>query len=169
MPICKKCQNPFPNTITSDGKTIYLHKRKYCLTCSPFGLHNTRIPGQSEKQKCKMCGCILTCKNSYQRKKRNGFHSYCKPCHAKQHKERIRKFKKLCVNYKGGKCEICNYDRYIGALDFHHSNGQKEFQISKCHATQLTERIRKELDKCRLLCCRCHREEHELSDGDVSI
>lgn len=26
----------------------------------------------------------------------------------------------MAIAYKGGKCQICGYDRYVGALEFHH-------------------------------------------------
>ena len=43
---------------------------------------------------------------------------------------RIRLKEKL-VEYKGGKCEICGYDKCITALEFHHLNPEeKEFSIS---------------------------------------
>jgi len=44
----------------------------------------------------------------------------------------MRKFKEKCVEYKGGKCDICGYDKYVGALEFHHENQkEKDFEISK--------------------------------------
>lgn len=38
------------------------------------------------------------------------------------------KIKEMGVQYKGGKCCICGYDKYIGALEFHHLDpNQKDF------------------------------------------
>jgi len=37
MPICRKCNDNFPNSITVEEKRIYLHRRSYCLECSPMG------------------------------------------------------------------------------------------------------------------------------------
>jgi len=31
----------------------------------------------------------------------------------------LYRFKEQCVAYKGGKCERCGYDKYIGSLEFH--------------------------------------------------
>lgn len=39
---------------------------------------------------------------------------------------RRRKFKVKSVAYKGGKCEICGYNKCIGALDFHHVNPEEK-------------------------------------------
>jgi len=68
--------------------------------------------------------------------------------------------KRKAVEYKGGKCYICNYNKYVGALDFHHSNpDEKDFAISDLR-TYSWEKVRNELDKCICLCSNCHREVH---------
>ena len=41
MPVCQKCQAKFPIWLKVDGKKRNLKNRKFCLNCSPFGLHNT--------------------------------------------------------------------------------------------------------------------------------
>lgn len=77
---------------------------------------------------------------------------------------RIR-LKHRLVLYKGGKCEKCGYDKiqYLRAFDFHHIDPNlKEFNISG--NTWGFARAKKEVDKCRLLCSRCHAEEHETED-----
>lgn len=64
------------------------------------------------------------------------------------------------VEYLGGKCIVCGYDRCIKALDFHHRDPEKKgFTLGNSY-NMSWERIRRELDKCVLICCRCHREEH---------
>ena len=60
----------------------------------------------------------------------------------------------------GGKCKVCGYNKYYGALDFHHINpNEKGFTLSK-KATYNFERVKIELDKCIMLCSNCHRELH---------
>ncbi len=78
-----------------------------------------------------------------------------------------RRAKKLrAVQYKGGKCRICPYDRCMGALQFHHLDPeQKDFHIAKAGAWAWS-RIVKELDKCILVCANCHAEIH---DGMVDL
>ena len=70
-----------------------------------------------------------------------------------------RSLKKQCVDYKGGKCKRCGYDKYPEVLDFHHRDPiEKDFQISDKGWS--FERLKKELDKCDLVCKNCHEEIH---------
>lgn len=72
-----------------------------------------------------------------------------------------RKRKKDLVEYKGGKCEICGYNKSIWALNFHHINPEeKEYQLSSGNCKSL-EKDKQELDKCILVCHNCHAELHE--------
>lgn len=67
--------------------------------------------------------------------------------------------KAILVQYKGGKCAKCGYDKCIEALHFHHVDpSQKEFSV--CSASYSIDRLKKEADKCILLCSNCHIEEH---------
>lgn len=75
--------------------------------------------------------------------------------------ERRRKLKEMAVTYKGGKCEKCGYNECIAALDFHHLNPlEKDFSIGNKGYTRSWENIKKEIDKCILVCANCHREIH---------
>lgn len=75
--------------------------------------------------------------------------------------KRRRKIKELAVEYKGGKCERCGYNKYIGALEFHHLDPhKKDFSLSHKGHCRSWEAVKKELDKCVLVCANCHREIH---------
>jgi hypothetical protein len=64
------------------------------------------------------------------------------------------------IKYKGGCCEVCRYDKCFDALIFHHRNpSEKDFIIAGNHARKL-EHLKNEVDKCALLCNRCHSEIH---------
>ena len=70
------------------------------------------------------------------------------------------KVKKMAIEYKGGKCQICGYNRCIAAFDFHHlDRSQKDINISSGNTIAWTK-LKIELDKCILLCANCHREKH---------
>ena len=67
------------------------------------------------------------------------------------------------VEYKGGKCCICGYNKNLAALDFHHKNPlTKDFELSY-YSRKNWESIVLELDKCLLLCSNCHKELHNPS------
>ncbi|MDO8558440.1 MAG: hypothetical protein Q7S09_04625 [bacterium] len=73
--------------------------------------------------------------------------------------KRRRKLKMLAVEYKGGKCQVCGYKKCIWALDLHHRNpASKEFAIGDKGYTRSWDAIKRELDKCILVCANCHRE-----------
>ncbi len=171
MPTCANCQNYFPNTMKIEGKPRNVQHRKYCIMCSPFGLHRTRPIGfvsavSAGKKKCFRCGHVKPATDFYTRRKGTGLSPYCKPCALEESLSRITRFKQNCVNYKGGKCEICGYNRYFGALEFHHKNPtEKDFIISHSRAWTFNDKIKREIDKCRLLCSNCHREEHAKISG----
>jgi transposase len=62
--------------------------------------------------------------------------------------------------YKGGKCGICGYNRTTDALEFHHLDpAEKSYNIASGFGKPWRV-LRKELDKCVLLCKNCHAEVH---------
>jgi hypothetical protein len=64
------------------------------------------------------------------------------------------------IEYKGGRCEICGYDKCMRALSFHHKNpNEKDFSISGKSLS--FEKLRGEVDKCMLVCSNCHSEIHD--------
>lgn len=73
--------------------------------------------------------------------------------------KRRRKVKEKAIAYMGGRCQICSYDRYQGALDFHHIDpSTKSFGIGSYGHSRSWERVKEELAKCILVCANCHRE-----------
>lgn len=80
---------------------------------------------------------------------------------------RYTSFKTIAINYKGGKCIVCGYNKCFAAMDFHHIKGDsKESTIadliskSSGNSKSPIEFLKSELDKCVLLCANCHREYH---------
>jgi predicted transcriptional regulator len=65
-----------------------------------------------------------------------------------------------CINYKGGKCIKCGETSPL-KLAFHHTNpSEKNFEIGSSSRSLSFDILKKELDKCVLLCENCHREIH---------
>jgi len=70
-----------------------------------------------------------------------------------------RRLKARAIEYKGGKCILCGYDRCNAALEFYHlDTTTKSFGLSRKGVIRSWESTMKELDKCALICANCHRE-----------
>ena len=71
--------------------------------------------------------------------------------------KRRKVVRQKAIEYKGGKCQLCGYNKCMEALEFHHF-ANKKFGISQKGYTRSWEKVKEELDKCVLLCANCHRE-----------
>ncbi len=100
--------------------------------------------------------CSAKCKNADTNNKHQNYV-------AQQRRGYKRKAKLLVL--KGGKCEICNYNKNTAALCFHHINPKtKAFQIDIRHCSNTSwDNLLKEVKKCQLLCLNCHAEVHNPS------
>jgi hypothetical protein len=105
---------------------------------------------------CEMCG------REYEYNRKAG-HTYkkCNSCCDKiKNRSNKQRLKSKAVEYKGGKCSICGYDKCMAALEFHHLDKEaKEFSLSNI-GWKKWETIKAELDKCSLVCSNCHKEIH---------
>ena len=111
------------------------------------------IPKYIEKECSKhgLCKYVLEGRGYYR----------CAKCRSSSVSNRRKKVKQILVEYKGGKCEICGYNKCIAALEFHHKDHkEKDFNLSKNGITFGIKRAKKEVDKCMLVCSNCHREVH---------
>lgn len=78
------------------------------------------------------------------------------------YRNKRKEIKKYAVELKGGKCQICGYNKCLSALEFHHIDPtKKDFAIGQNMKSLLNDSFKEELNKCILLCSNCHREEHE--------
>ena len=85
----------------------------------------------------------------------------CKKCLVEYDYQKRHRIKEQLVEYKGGKCEICGYNKCLNALDFHHRNPEeKEYALNTANYNKSFEKLKKEVDKCILVCSNCHREIH---------
>lgn len=72
--------------------------------------------------------------------------------------------KRSLIEYKGGKCKGCGYDKVenLSAFSFHHRNpSSKSYNVTTSDIPRSLEERKKEADKCDLFCVRCHAEVHE--------
>lgn len=118
----------------------------------------------TDERVCEICGKTFKVQfNGWTRK-------YCYDCSPKITEEcsnaeavtiKRRAIKKMLVQYKGGKCERCGYNKCIRALEFHHNDpNEKDFGLSNC-LTKDIQKLKQEADKCILVCSNCHAEIHQ--------
>jgi len=94
----------------------------------------------------------------------------CTKCRSDAVQRRRDKLKIMAIEYMGGKCCKCGYDKCVAALEFHHMDeSQKEFGIAYKGYTRSWEKVRVELDKCMLVCSNCHREIHYKLDQERKV
>jgi hypothetical protein len=85
-------------------------------------------------------------------------------CPACVKKTKSKEVKQRAVEYLGGQCVDCKFQGHWVAFDFDHNDpAAKSFKISGSYMF-LWRHLKKELDKCVLRCCRCHRIRHYLEE-----
>jgi len=153
---CKICQEKIAANLT------------YCKKCFDIGAYK-KVYTELKTKVCNKCNIEKDISFFHKRTSKIKFtyHPTCKTCNTEKAIERHQLMKQKCIEYKGGKCEKCGYDKCQGALDFHHVDPtEKDFNISKARHTSWEKhhiKIKSELDKCQLLCANCHREQHFIS------
>jgi hypothetical protein len=148
---CLKCGKSFIGRVVIDGKERNLKSRKYCLECSPFGVHNTKsLLTTHASRNCLLCGKLML------RKSEKG--KVCWVCANRRGRE--KKIEKL-KGVVGTSCWFCGYARCWAALEFHHVYpDQKLFGLTTRELQFSWDRILIEAKKCVLACACCHREIH---------
>lgn len=123
------------------------------------------INTNKEEKKCPRCKVIKLRNEFYKIKGQNiKVNGLCKPCLLQSNAERRRLVKEKAVEYLGGKCNNCDYNKCIGSLDFHHINKNNKNINYSLFKTIFNKRLTDELDKCILLCSNCHRELHYIEN-----
>lgn len=90
----------------------------------------------------------------------------CYNCHKEKHHYKntisTTKKSKLLEIKKIYKCELCGYNNYIGALDFHHKTDKKFLLTSDIltNLNKINKDIIDEMNKCQVLCANCHQDLH---------
>lgn len=146
--------------------TIQYWLKKFDLKTNFLSFKDKGIIEYGDTRCCPRCETNKPLIEFYSRRGKEGGSVYCKQCTSNQALERQRALKEQLVNYKGGSCIRCGYDRYQGALEFHHIDpNEKDFTIAHLKLTTFNDKIKKELDKCILVCANCHREIH----GEIKL
>lgn len=153
MKTCQKCGQVFPVRIKIDGIVRVLASRKYCLLCSPFGIHNTKQLGTRSQY---TCPCGETDPRKYYGHKRH----ICGACHNRYTVEHGRTVKLRIIAHLGGSCKACDFAMYPCSLDIHHTDPSKKDPKFWQHRGWSWARIEQELKVCVLLCKNCHAAVH---------
>lgn len=151
MPNCAACFTAFKNFVLVDGKIRNLQRRKYCISCSPFGGRNTKklvvighavVRLRSKAIGCKQCGDAVL-KNRI----------YCVACkalgkhlHTKTLEDMVSPFsiRRYLLRSRPRKCQSCNTAKWLGKpvpLDVDHIDGNHKNNSE---------------DNLRLICPNCH-------------
>lgn len=105
------------------------------------------------QRNCKECG--ETDRTRFYESVKGG---YCKSCFNKRIAKRSIDRKAQIVEYFGGGCVLCGYNKYQGALQLHHLDPNlKDPQYRNIRGWSW-DRCARELEKCVLLCANCHAE-----------
>lgn len=148
MPVCYKCGVSFTNWARIGGHLHNVSNRKYCLTCSPFGVHNTRQIHRSSI--CRVCG------ESDPSKFYSPSRRICRRCRNDQTMKRMSECRTYTRKILGDKCAICGYDTHKCSLAVHHVDPAKKDPNFRNSRGWSNKRIAKELEGCILLCMNCH-------------
>lgn len=140
-------------------------KTKICSKCK-----QDRPLSDFNKDKCKKDKYSSTCKKCNNKRAREWRKNNLERDN-KNARKWNQKFKQKCIDYKGGKCQVCGYNRCLAALDFHHINpNEKEFDIADRRISRSPKKwklIEKELNKCICVCRNCHQEIHYFHGENV--
>ena len=104
-----------------------------------------------------------------QKDKKHKAQGLCSTCYDTKRKRIRRRNNKLkAIGYLGGGCRVCGYSECVAALEFHHLDPSEKEDEPNILLRGTWEKLKKELDKCILLCSNHHREIHyeEMEEED---
>ncbi len=116
-----------------------------------------------ETRVCKSCGCEKSFDNFANAGIIKGIEykrHLCVPCYSKTKIPRKQKMRAEYYEWKKTlKCSRCGYDDYR-ALQFHHHSDKEHNVADMVRKSMCLESIKKEANKCEVLCANCHQIEH---------
>lgn len=158
MKQCGDCKEWKPIAAYKPARTHYTSRCDVCIRV----YHKAFRARPEKKEKAAAYAAAYMGDVENRLRKNSYFKEWRKLPHAKDGRNETRRVwaareKRKSVEYKGGKCVVCGYSACLGAMDFHHPDPSQKEGL-KAHWS--FERNKPELDKCVLVCSRCHREIH---------
>jgi hypothetical protein len=130
--------------------------RKYGLRTrrGPHGQLCFDSPGKS------VCACGETDPTKFYGRKK----SVCGVCHNRDVARRASKIRMFALQFLGGECVICGFNKYSCSLDIHHVDPMEKMAGFRHFRYWSLSRAKAEILKCVLLCKNCHAAFH---DGEI--
>jgi hypothetical protein len=139
-------------------------------------IKSNTIP-KTTKRVCKICGQLKDCGWNYTFSStgKPEYRTKCVECYkiylselrktqrtklTNSHRKRMIRGKKRAIQYLGGRCAKCGYNKAICALTFHHRDRTSKLGTVGQMLDWSWKKLKQELDKCDLLCFNCHMELH---------
>ena len=129
--------------------TVRYWLKKYALK-TKRGPHGKLPKDYAVSRRCLKCG--ETDPNKFYGNKRQ----ICAKCHNQVQLKTGRENRQFAVDYLGGKCEQCSFDKHPSAMDIHHVDPSSKDPGFSTMRYWNRDKIKAELDKCILLCKNCH-------------
>ena len=126
--------------INENGTQVYLKE------CKKHGLGYHYITTENNKPRYRCCECSKETSQKRDTKK-----------------ERQTKTQQI-VDYMGGCCIICGYNKSNYSLECHHEDPTKKEHTIAQLKNKKWDTILKEIDKCILVCSNCHRDIHSQNE-----
>jgi hypothetical protein len=110
---------------------------------------------------CSLCKIDQPISNfNFKNIKAQTYETWCKSCKNQYYQNKWKVKKSEMVEYFGGSCNQCGYNKNVAALHIHHLDPKiKEYNWVDLYSKP-SDILKAELEKCILLCANCHAETH---------
>jgi 5-methylcytosine-specific restriction endonuclease McrA len=135
-------------------------KVKYLLEKFGITKNSENVITDTTPRKCAQCGEEKPSTEFYMRSDK-GIDTHCRTCSSSKTVARYKSYKLSYIALKGGCCQACGFNKYEGAMEFHHVDpAEKDNSIARLMRHPSSPKILAELKKCVLVCSNCHRMIH---------
>ena len=141
------------------GTGVRFHLKKYGLQSNFQSFKDKDCYRTETHKQCPKCSEIKELKD-FDKRANGDIQSYCRECFNDNRYTLLKQHKRTLVEEFGGCCSICGYNKNYSALEFHHlESKEKDFHLGSAKTTNI-DKLRKEVEKCILVCSNCHKELH---------